>query len=209
MGAIDASRAADFPIYKFPLYKLETMCFNVGMEDDQIGNVPAQCPVCQGDLVVTRLQCSECGTEVNGTFSLGRLAATPEPHASLIEMFLRVRGNVKEMERELGLSYPTVRARLEEALEAAGFGKPSGRGPSSPSGNWEARFEEDLAERIRARVEERLSGLSARIERGMAVKAERDEEVAQKRAQILDALERGEIPAEEATSLLRELNKGR
>ena len=43
----------------------------------------------------------------------------PEPHASLLELFLRVRGNVKEMERELGLSYPTVRARLEAALGAA------------------------------------------------------------------------------------------
>lgn len=179
------------------------------MEDDQIGNVPAQCPVCQGDLLVTRLQCSACGTEVNGTFSLSRLAATPEPHASLIEMFLRVRGNMKEMERELGLSYPTVRARLEEALEAAGFGKSAGRGATGSGGGWDARFEEDLAERIRARVEERLSGLSARIEGGMAVRAEREAEVARDRAEILDALERGEIPAEEASKKLRELKQRR
>jgi hypothetical protein len=47
----------------------------------------------------------------------------PEPHASLLEMFLRLRGNVKDMERELGLSYPTVRARLEEAFSAAGFSR--------------------------------------------------------------------------------------
>jgi hypothetical protein len=177
------------------------------MEEDQIGNVPSQCPVCQGDLLVTRLQCSACGTEVNGTFALGRLATTPEPHASLIEMFLRVRGNMKEMERELGLSYPTVRARLEEALEAAGFPKSGGR--ASSGGNWESRFEEDLAERIRARVEERLSGLTDRIERSATVRAEREEEVARRRAEILDQLERGEVTADDAATQLRELKQRR
>jgi hypothetical protein len=184
------------------------------MEDEQIGNVPSQCPVCQGDLLVTRLQCSACGTEVNGTFALGRLGTLPEPHASLLEMFLRVRGNMKEMERELGLSYPTVRARLEEALEAAGFPKEGSR--ASGSGTWEARFEEDLAERIRARVEERLSGLTDRIEQSASMRAERAEaraqraeEVAQRRAEILDQLERGEVGADEAARLLRELKARR
>jgi hypothetical protein len=72
---------------------------------------------------VSKLHCPFCDTQVAGSFSLGRLAGLPEPHASMIELFLRVRGNMKEMERELGLSYPTVRARLEEALTAAGFGR--------------------------------------------------------------------------------------
>jgi hypothetical protein len=91
------------------------------METRSPGSMPAHCPVCEADLTVTRLQCPACGTEVAGSFALGRLASLREPHASLLELFLRVRGNVKEMERELGLSYPTVRARLEEALVAAGF----------------------------------------------------------------------------------------
>lgn len=69
--------------------------------------------------MVTRLECPACGTEVAGAFAAHRLVNVPEPHASLLELFLRVRGNVKEMERELGLSYPTVRARLDEALVAA------------------------------------------------------------------------------------------
>src|SRR5581483_5088479 len=91
------------------------------MEDQAFSPLPAQCPACGGHLAITRLQCITCGTEVTGTFTLGRLASLREPHASLLELFLRVRGNVKDMERELGLSYPTVRARLEEALVAAGF----------------------------------------------------------------------------------------
>src|ERR671931_2218208 len=83
--------------------------------------MPSQCPACSAEMVVTRLQCPACSTEVAGAFAAGRLINLPEPHASLLELFLRVRGNVKDMERELGLSYPTVRARLEEALAAAGL----------------------------------------------------------------------------------------
>jgi len=72
---------------------------------------------------VTQLRCERCDTEVNGRFARDRLVNLPEPYASLLEMFLRLRGNVKEMERSLGLSYPTIRSRLEEAFDAAGFGR--------------------------------------------------------------------------------------
>lgn len=88
--------------------------------------IPTQCPSCAAALVVSRLQCPACGTEVAGVFRPGRLINLPEPHASLLELFLRVRGNVKEMERELGLSYPTVRARLEKALVATGLDRTGG-----------------------------------------------------------------------------------
>lgn len=74
-------------------------------------------------LAVTRLQCPACGTEVAGHFGSGRMVNVAEPHASLLELFLRARGNMKELERELGLSYPTVRSRLEKALIAAGLGE--------------------------------------------------------------------------------------
>ena len=97
------------------------------MNDNSPNTIPTTCPACASELRVTRLQCPACGSEVSGNFSLARLAALPEPHASLIEMFLRVRGNVKDMERALGLSYPTVRARLEEAFQAAGFDRGSDR----------------------------------------------------------------------------------
>jgi hypothetical protein len=91
------------------------------MEQLSLRALPTRCPSCQGSLAITRMTCSACGTEVTGVFGLSRLAGLQEPHASLLELFLRVRGNVKDMERVLGLSYPTVRARLEEALEAAGL----------------------------------------------------------------------------------------
>jgi len=84
---------------------------------------PEACPACSGELVVTEMECLRCGTQVNGRFAAGRLVNLPEPYASVLEMFLKVRGNVKEMERKLGLSYPTIRSRLEEAFDAAGLGK--------------------------------------------------------------------------------------
>lgn len=178
------------------------------MDEQQSGNLPNQCPVCGGDLLVTRLECSACGTEVNGTFALGNLARLREPHASLIDMFLRVRGNVKEMERELGLSYPTVRARLDEAFEAAGYPKDTetGRGDDEEArtATWEARFGADLAERIQRTVEANLAGLGRGTRR-----MEREADLAQRRADILDRLERGEIPPDEAAELLRGLKRRR
>lgn len=89
------------------------------MMEQQITTMPDKCPSCAGQLEVTTLLCTRCGTEVTGRFSSGKLLNLPEPYASVLEMFLRLRGNVKEMERQLGLSYPTVRARLEEAFAAA------------------------------------------------------------------------------------------
>jgi hypothetical protein len=100
---------------------MENLRDNRDMGTEHTPYAPVHCPSCASELVITRLQCPACGTEVAGTFTLGRLAGLREPHASLLELFLRVRGNIKEMERELGLSYPTVRARLEEALAAAGL----------------------------------------------------------------------------------------
>ncbi len=93
------------------------------MTIDEPARLPSRCPSCAGALEITQLRCRECSTEIQGHFAPSRLIGLPEPHASLLEMFLRVRGNVKDMERELGLSYPTVRARLEEAFSAAGFSR--------------------------------------------------------------------------------------
>ena len=93
------------------------------MNEEELLTAPERCPACSGELRVTQLRCDRCDTEVNGRFARERLVNLPEPYASLLEMFLKLRGNVKEMERTLGLSYPTIRARLEEAFDAAGFGR--------------------------------------------------------------------------------------
>jgi hypothetical protein len=94
---------------------------------DMRRDVIATCPVCEGDLQVTRLNCSTCGTGIEGHFNVGRFARLSREQTGLLESFLRARGNLRELERELGISYPTVRNRVEalvRALELSDGGAP-------------------------------------------------------------------------------------
>ena len=79
------------------------------------------CPVCKGQLHITKLQCPSCGTSIEGDFQAERLFALSPEQRSFIFSFLRTRGNIREMEKELGLSYPTVRSRLEQVITALGL----------------------------------------------------------------------------------------
>lgn len=85
-------------------------------------DVISTCPVCSNELSVTRLHCRSCGTTLEGEFSVGRFGRLNREQLALLESFLRSRGNLREMERELGLSYPTVRSRVEALVRALGFG---------------------------------------------------------------------------------------
>jgi hypothetical protein len=85
-------------------------------------DVISTCPVCSGELAVTRLHCRSCGTTLEGDFSVGRFGRLGREQLALLESFLRARGNLREIERELGLSYPTVRSRVEALVRALGFG---------------------------------------------------------------------------------------
>jgi len=83
--------------------------------------VIAKCPICAEELQVMRLECEGCGTRLEGTFALGRFHALVPEQLEFLETFIRARGNVKDVERELGISYPTVRARLDAVIRALGF----------------------------------------------------------------------------------------
>ena len=85
-------------------------------------DVISTCPVCSAELAVTRLHCRSCGTTLEGDFSVGRFGRLNREQTALLESFLRSRGNLREMERELGISYPTVRSRVEALVRALGFG---------------------------------------------------------------------------------------
>lgn len=84
-------------------------------------DVISTCPVCSSELFVTRLQCRSCGTAIEGDFSVGRFGRLSREQLALLESFLRARGNLKELERELKLSYPTVRARIDALVRALGL----------------------------------------------------------------------------------------
>ena len=83
--------------------------------------VVARCPVCAEQLKVVRLECDACGTSLQGSFSLGRFHSLAPEQLEFLEVFIRARGNFKDVERELGISYPTVRSRLDAVIRALGF----------------------------------------------------------------------------------------
>jgi hypothetical protein len=85
-------------------------------------DVISTCPVCSSELAVTRLHCRSCGTTLEGDFSVGRFGRLSRDQMTLLESFLRSRGNLRDMERELGISYPTVRSRVEALVRSLGFG---------------------------------------------------------------------------------------
>src|ERR671911_3040306 len=84
-------------------------------------DVIATCPVCSGELTIARLHCRDCGTALEGEFGVGRFGRLDREQMALLESFLRSRGNLKEMERELGISYPTVRGRVDALVRALGL----------------------------------------------------------------------------------------
>ena len=83
--------------------------------------VPTECPVCRDDLIVTRLTCRNCGTALEGRFSMERLFQLTPEQLHFVEVFLRCEGKLNRVQDELGLSYPTVRSRLEEVIQALGY----------------------------------------------------------------------------------------
>ena len=76
------------------------------------------CPVCDSALQVTELTCSVCRTRLAGEFPAPPLARLAPDHQTFIETFVRCRGVIRDVERALGISYPTVRARLDAAVDA-------------------------------------------------------------------------------------------
>jgi hypothetical protein len=141
-------------------------------------DVIATCPVCSGELAVTRLRCAECGTTIEGEFGVGRFARLTREQTVVLESFLRSRGNLRDMERELGISYPTVRARVEALVRALGFGP---------------RDEGEPLETAGATVPPVAPGTP--------------EEIAAARREVLERLARHELSAEEAAEAIRALGR--
>lgn len=80
-----------------------------------------QCPACAGEMIVTQQTCVRCGTAVTGQFRPTLFSKLSDDSLAFLEVFVKNRGNVKEMERELGWSYWTIRNRLNEVIEELGF----------------------------------------------------------------------------------------
>ena len=84
-------------------------------------SAPRNCPVCNGDMIITRLYCPECDTTVEGRFAFGGLGNLSEEQLAFVETFVRCGGKLTRVQKELNMSYPTVRSRLEEVIVAMGY----------------------------------------------------------------------------------------
>lgn len=79
------------------------------------------CPVCEERLSITRMHCRNCDTTIDGHFDLGRFGRLHSDQLNFLEIFIRCEGKLSRMEPEMGMSYPTLRARLNEIINAMGF----------------------------------------------------------------------------------------
>lgn len=84
-----------------------------------------KCPTCEGALSATELSCTDCDTVIRGHYAPCLFCSLSTEDLAFLEVFVKNRGNVKEMERELGISYWSIRSRLDEVVEALGFEEPA------------------------------------------------------------------------------------
>ncbi|MGE5506893.1 MAG: DUF2089 domain-containing protein, partial [Chitinophagales bacterium] len=109
---------------------------------------PSRCPVCQAELEVKRLECPSCGTGIDGRFGLCKFCRLAPEHREFMEVFLVARGNIKEVERLLGISYPTVRGKLNALLQASGYPGEPGETPGPPTDATDPRQRKEVLEAI-------------------------------------------------------------
>ena len=84
-------------------------------------HLPGNCPVCGGELIVSGLQCHECDTVIQGRFQARGFSQLSDEQLDFVELFVRNEGKINRMEADLGLSYPTIRNRLNEVIRAMGY----------------------------------------------------------------------------------------
>lgn len=84
-------------------------------------HAPSDCPVCGDDLIIISKGCRQCGTELHGEFSGTEFDALDEAELDLLRVFLASRGNLREVEKHLGVSYPTARSRYDGVLAKLGL----------------------------------------------------------------------------------------
>lgn len=85
---------------------------------------PSACPVCREELLTTRLSCPSCHTEISGSFAQCRYCHLGAEDQVLLEVFLRSRGNLRDVQAHLGVSYPTARQRFHDLLGRLGLDEP-------------------------------------------------------------------------------------
>ena len=101
------------------------MCYislkNTNKGCDDMNKVISRCPICNNELTVVRLKCDSCDTVIENNFRLSKFDYLSDEELYFTETFIRCRGNIKEVEKELGISYPTVRSKLDAVIKKLGY----------------------------------------------------------------------------------------
>jgi hypothetical protein len=105
--------------------------------------IPTKCPICGGEIVLTRFSCRNCEITVDGRFTSGPFSQLSPEQIKFVEVFLRYEGKLTHMEDELGMSYPTIRNRLHEVIRALGY-EPGGEASSGLTEQERGQILEDL-----------------------------------------------------------------
>ncbi len=105
---------------------------STGSAGEELYRAPSDCPVCSEELHTIRLGCSNCGTELSGAFRSCEFCGLSDADRALLKVFLISRGTMREVERHLGVSYPTARARFEELLGRLGYQAAPEPAPQEP-----------------------------------------------------------------------------
>ncbi len=117
---------------------------------------PRICPVCQDDLTISRMDCRNCGTGIEGSYTFSGLAQLSTEQLFFVETFIRCEGKFNRMEKEFGLSYPTLRSRLHDIIRALGY--TVGEAPAAP-----------ISEEERARILDRIAQGELTAEEAMSL----------------------------------------
>lgn len=86
-----------------------------------MNTLPTRCPLCGGEITVTRIHCNDCDTTIEGRFVGGPFSQLTQEQLDFVETFIRCEGKISRMEDEIDLSYPTIRNRLHEVIRALGY----------------------------------------------------------------------------------------
>jgi hypothetical protein len=124
-AALDPALWPNLIIIKAKLDNLNFLIYKINVQP-----ILLKCPSCTNNLAVRRLECPSCGLSLESTFELPAILRLNRPQLDFVEVFIKNRGVIRDVERELGISYPTVRAKLDEVVAAMGFqGREAAEGP--------------------------------------------------------------------------------
>lgn len=92
-----------------------------------------RCPSCGSDLEIAELRCTRCETQIRARYQPCDFCRLSEEQSTFLRLFVASRGNLTELEKRLGVSYPTIRAKLDEVIERLGAGDTTPAPPTAPS----------------------------------------------------------------------------